>query len=220
MSRMSSPDALDLPDTPRWLEAHDLARHPEHWRRDLGPGGCIALSASVDPIIVVFGGVPRAAVMSLADEHPDHTLLLVEPISNRACTRARIFTLPDPRSLPELDGATLLAPDTDLTHVPPELQGSLAEAEHVYAVHVDGLPVSFAYASARSDLYFDCAVDTLQAYRQLGLATITASTMIRAELAQGRDPVWCALEDNDGSLRLARKLGFVDSDELWVAAPG
>jgi L-amino acid N-acyltransferase YncA len=43
--------------------------------------------------------------------------------------------------------------------------------------------------------------------------------MIRDERAQGREPVWGADEGNAASLRLAHSLGFVQSDELWVAPP-
>ena len=211
---------LPLPDTPRWVEAHDLTRAAASWRRQLGTGGaCIGLTESVDPIVIVYGNPDDTSLRSLADEFPDHTLLLSHPIRDRICTRAILHTLPDPSTLPDYEGATPLPSDSDLTHLPIELQGELSEAEQVFTVYVDGMPVSFAYASSHSELYFDCAVDTAPGFRQLGLAPIVASTMIRAELAQGRDAVWGALEDNLASLALARRLGFVETDHLWVAAP-
>ena len=61
------------------------------------------------------------------------------------------------------------------------------------------------------------SVDTLPGARQLGLATIVASTLIRDERRHGREPVWGADEHNHASLRLAARLGFVPVDELWVA---
>jgi hypothetical protein len=42
--------------------------------------------------------------------------------------------------------------------------------------------------------------------------------MIRGEQASGRDPVWGADEANVASLRLAKRLGFVPVDEIWVCA--
>jgi hypothetical protein len=46
-----------------------------------------------------------------------------------------------------------------------------------------------------------------------------AAALIRDERAQGREPVWGATEDNVASLRLARRLGFVATDELWLVTP-
>jgi hypothetical protein len=53
--------------------------------------------------------------------------------------------------------------------------------------------------------------------RQIGLATIVAAAMIRHERAAGREAVWGADEGNTASLGLAKRLGFVAVDEIWVA---
>jgi hypothetical protein len=41
--------------------------------------------------------------------------------------------------------------------------------------------------------------------------------MIAAERAAGRQAVWGADEGNAASLRLAKRLGFLPVDEVWVA---
>jgi len=200
---------LALPDLPRWIEAHGIAADPTSWQRDGAVGNARA------KLIVITGDADPVA---LAREFPDHTLLTVtEPPLPHA--RALLHTLPDPDTLPELDGAVLLG-DASLDHVPPALADELrAAASPVWAVWVDGEPVCFAYAPWRSARWFDVSVDTLPAARQLGLATIVATAMIRAERTAGREPVWGADEDNVASRRLAHRLGFTEVDAIYVIPP-
>ncbi len=215
---------LALPDLPRWVEAHDLARDPQSWHRE----GVIGHDGGADPVICVYGELPVDTVLALANEHPQHTLLLprerddLAMVLPRPVVRAIIHTLPDPDTLPDYEGAEPLPDDASLVHLPEDLRAELEDARKratVWTAWVDGIPSSFAYASALSAAWFDIGVDTVPGARQLGLATIVASTMIRAERESGREPVWGATEDNIASLRLAARLGFVAVDELWVAAP-
>lgn len=208
---------LDLPDEPRWVEAHGIAADPASWQRALGTGGAVGSDRA--RLVVAYGEVDPALLHALAAEFASHTFLVVTEelaatLGRRAC-RAILHTLPEPDALPDLEGAVLLP---DVSQVPSPLADELRDAR-VWAAYVDGTPVSFAYAPWRSARWFDVSVDTLSGSRQLGLATIVASAMIRDERAQGREPVWGADENNAASLRLARRLGFVAADELWVAAP-
>jgi hypothetical protein len=149
---------------------------------------------------------------------------VVAALRTRGVERAILHELPDPSVLPDVEGAAPLgdaALDQVLGHIPPALAAELAWAKTrgpVWAAWVDGAPVSFAYAPWRSGKWFDVSVDTLTGARQLGLGTIVASAMIRDERAKGREPVWGADEDNAPSLRLAKRLGFVQTDEIFVAA--
>lgn len=223
--------ALPLPDEPRYVEAHGLAAEPTSWQRALGAGGCVGSDDGSEPLICVWGDAPVDEVVALANEHPEHALLLprertdlVDALrsAGREVTRAILHTHPDPDALPDYEGAAPLPIDVDLSGLPAELRHELdAVRAHrtIWATWVDGEPVSFAYAPTHSAKWFDVSVDTVPGARQLGLATIVASTMIRAERAQGREPVWGALEDNVASLRLASRLGFEPVDELWVAEP-
>lgn len=140
----------------------------------------------------------------------------------RPVERAILHVLRDPTRLPELDGAVPLPADAALDAVPPPLAAELAWARRrgpVWCAYVDGAPASFAYAPWRSPAWFDVSVDTLASARQLGLATVVASAMIRDERARGREPVWGADEDNAASRGLAGRLGFEPVDEIWVSAP-
>ena len=218
---------LALPDVPRWIEAHGIAADPAGWRRTLGDG--LALGHDASRLIVIGGEADAPAVRALVAEHPRHTVLVAAEredlvatlrASDRIVGRAILHTLAAPAGLPELEGAEPLPADAPL---PAPLADELARARHggrtIWSAWVDGEPVAFAYAPWRSARWFDVSVDVLPGARQLGLGTLVASAMLRDERAQGREPVWAADEANVASLRLARGLGFVASDELWVA-PG
>jgi GNAT acetyltransferase-like protein len=212
---------LDLPDVPRWVEAHGIANDPDGWRENLGDG--FALGHDAARLIVVAGDVTAEAVATLAAR--PHVILveredLALALRGRRVERAVLHTLPDPSALPDFEGAEPL--DLAQAPAPPALADELAWAGKratIWAAWVDGEPVSFAYAPWRSAAFFDVSVDTLPGARQLGLATIVASAMIRDERAHGREPVWGADEGNFASLRLAKRLGFEPVDEIWVCAP-
>jgi hypothetical protein len=216
---------LELPDVPRWIEAHGIAADPASWRREIGGG--FALGSDPARLVVVAGDADAAGVAALAREVPSHTMLFaieradLASASGRGVVRALLHTLPDASELPELEGAAPLPADASLAHVPEALAAELASVRAqrtIWAAYLDGVPVSFAYAPWRSARWFDVSIDTLPASRQLGLGRLVAAAMIRDERAQGREPVWGADEGNTASLRLAHSLGFVKVDELWVAA--
>ncbi len=219
--------SLDLPDVPRWIEAHGIAVDPEAWREPLGAGSALGHDAA--KLVVIVGEADAAMAAELARERPHHTLLFAierEDLAaalrraDRTIERAILHELKDPSQLPDLEGAAPLG-DEPLDDVPPALAAELAWAKRrgrVWAAFVDGGAASFAYAPWRSAKWFDISVDPLAGARQLGLATIVASAMIRDERAQGREPGWGADEDNVASRQLAKRLGFEPTDELWVAA--
>src|SRR2546428_793631 len=75
---------------------------------------------------------------------------------------------------------------------------------------VDRRLVAIAITSARTARHADVGVATLAPWRRRGLATAAASLVTRAVQAAGQTPVWSCGEDNLASLRVARKLGFVE----------
>jgi len=219
--------SLDLPDVPRWVEAHGIAADPDGWLERVGAGAIVGHDPA--KLVVVIGDAEATAIAEVARERHHHTLLFAierEDIAaalrgaERVVERALLHELSEPDALPDFEGAQPLG-DTALDHVPTALAAELAWARAkatVWAAWVDGAPVSFAYAPWRSDKWFDVSVDTLADSRQLGLATIVATAMIRDERSRGREPVWGADEGNAPSLRLAKRLGFERVDELWVSA--
>jgi len=216
---------LDLPDEPRWVEAHGIAADPEGWRVELGPG--FAVGHDRMRLIVVAGEADAVPVVELARRKAEHTLLVTSDElaaalrggAGRPVERALLHTLPDPDALPDLDGAVPLTGDPPPGPLADELAFARSRGATIWTVRVDDAPVSFAYAPWRSARWFDVSVDTLPEARQLGLATIVAAAMIHDERAHGREPVWGADEHNRASLGLARKLGFQSVDEIWVSPP-
>jgi hypothetical protein len=219
---------LELPDEPRWVEAHGIAADPAGWRRSLGDGFAVGHDAA--RLVVVASDADDDAVIALARELTTHALLVADDdlaaalrSADRTSARAILHTLPEPDALLELDGAIRLPLDAELAHLPApladELRWARSRSKSIWTAYVDGAPVAFAYAPWRSTRWFDVSVDTLPSARQLGLATIVATAMIHDERAAGREPVWSADEANAPSLRLAAKLGFVAVDEIWIAPP-
>lgn len=222
MSSLSPPPpSLELPDLPRWVEAHGLLADPRSWI-ERWPGGA-AIGNPEDELAVICGEPELWLVEELAARTPGYHLLSGHPLElpRRSRVRARLHTLPEPIEDP-LEMVSLLTPEHSLDHVPEPLRRELRRAlgrHPVWAAWVDDAPVSFAYAAWRSPAYFDLSVDTLRPFRQLGLGALVARRLIAAETAQGRAPVWGATEDNHASLRLAASLGFLEVDALWVYGP-
>jgi hypothetical protein len=227
MKAPGSGGAVELPDEPRYVEAHGIAADPTSWRRDLGSG--FALGHDGAQLIVVCHDADADALLALAAASPRHTFLVISDDlaaalrgTGRTVERAILHTLPDPSRLPDLEGAAVLPAEASLAHLPAALAAELGAARahgDVWAAWVDGMPVCFAYAPWRSPRWFDISVDTVASARQLGLGTMVAAAMIRGERALGREPVWGADEANAASRALARRLGFTAVDELWVAPP-
>ena len=217
---------MNLPDLPRWVEAHGIAADPASWRQQLGDG--VALGHDRAKLIAIAGDADPEALAALARARPQHAILVelerLELVAalGRPVMRFVLHTLADPDALPDLEGAVPLPAHASLAHLPAPLADEL-EANRatrtIWSAWVDGEPVAFAYAPWRSPAWFDVSVDTLAGARQLGLGTLVASAMIRDERALGRAPVWGADLDNVASRRLAARLGFAPVDEIWVAPP-
>ncbi|MEO6772212.1 MAG: GNAT family N-acetyltransferase [Kofleriaceae bacterium] len=207
--------ALDLPDVPRWVEAHGIAADPDGWRTPVGGG--YALGHDAAQLIVLAGEIDPAEAAAFRAGYPRHTYLFardeLRPAFARS-ERAILHTLLDPDALPALEGAVVF------TGEPPDAELAWAATRGpIWSAYVDGVASAFAYAPWRSATLFDVSVDVVPAGRQLGLGTIVAAAMIRDERTRGREPVWGADEGNLASLRLAKRLGFAPVDELWIAPP-
>jgi hypothetical protein len=216
---------IELPDEPRWVEAHGMAGDPASWRRALGHGFAIGNDAA--QLVVVAGDADPAGVIALGRELTPHAVLVTTEelasalgVAGRVVERVIVHTLADPDELPDLEGAVLLPAGTALLDVPGPLARELASARGpIWTVVVDGQPAAFAHAPWRSARWFDVAVDTLPGLRQKGLGTLVAAALIRDERRRGGEPVWAADSGNAASLRLAHRLGFQPMDEIWVAPP-
>jgi len=146
-------------------------------------------------------------------------------ISSQSKTPVRflddIYRIPRGRVLPfENESVHLLRLDelTLLEALPREaqpigfwgaLRTSLVDGLVVGAI-AEGKAVATSFVAARGQRYVDIGVYVLENYRRRGLATAAASLVARSAQSDGLIPVWSCSSDNLASLKLARRLGFVE----------
>ena len=223
--------AQRLPDLPRWVEVRALLRwgRCEIYGLEESPALACAIRDPATGLVGVVGtpsvdAIREAAERSLSREPviapPEQEAHVSRALPDWTRARAVLHTLPDfsrlPAPLP--DAVRFLGP-AEIRH--PSIPETLAReleigADHspVAATFVDGQPVSFAYAGSITESLFDVAIDTLPEHRRRGYAALCVSHLIRHMHERGQQPVWGATTENTASANLARKLGFVPTDEL------
>jgi len=222
-----------LPDIPRWVEA----------RASLATGAC-EVFGDLDTVrsrfvfqdhdagyVFVIGEPNPAAVLASVACQGRRLGLIAEqsraPAIQKILTewsghRAIIGTLADENCLtPPDQGQIGWLDPADLVRIdmPSDLREELQDAARngrIAASLDDGGAVSFCYAGSVTEIWWDVAIDTLPLYRRKGHAARVASFMIRHMTGKQLKPVWGALEQNPASWQLARRLGFVATDELAV----
>lgn len=73
---------------------------------------------------------------------------------------------------------------------------------------VEGKPASTAFASCRTERELEIGIETADGYRGHGYAFDVSAALIAYCLEQGLEPVWACRLENEGSFRLAQRLGF------------
>ena len=91
-----------------------------------------------------------------------------------------------------------------------DLRTSLAKGLVAGAIF-EGKVVATSFIATRGQQYVDIGVYVLENYRRRGLAASAASLVARSVQSDGLIPVWGCGSHNLPSLKLARKLGFVES---------
>ncbi len=129
-----------------------------------------------------------------------HTLTQPVPLHLLSHSHVRLLT---PADLPLLQAA------------PSDLRGSNPEhlLRHTVAAGavINGQLVALAQNYALTEGYGDIGVFTLPQWRGRGLAAATAALVAQWLQQNGRIPVWSCGENNQASLRVAEKLGFVEN---------
>jgi RimJ/RimL family protein N-acetyltransferase len=227
--------ARRLPDIPRLVEARSLllSEDCEIFGLEETPELSLAVRDPSTGSVVVIGRPSRTAVQHavrgiLHDGSlvatPELAPWLAEALPGWTGTRAILHLLREPARLPHVTGnVAFLDPDTiDQLPISKQLRRELhigAEDSPIAAAFVNGQPVSFCYAGSVTESLWDVSIDTLPEHRRRGHAALCAAHMIRHMEAQGKQPVWAAVEENPASWRLAQKIGFAPVDEIALFEP-
>ncbi len=107
-----------------------------------------------------------------------------------------------------------------LQHLPSDTLDELSDVAQdgviIVAAFDGSLPVAFAYVASETETLWDVSIDTLESHRRKGYASAAAIALMHSMMQRGKTAVWGALESNLASQALARHLGFVAVDTLWV----
>ncbi len=223
--------AVLLPDIPRWVETRGLllSGRSEAFAAENGAVDFVVRALN-GKLICIVGKPARhlmeeaisksvAAVEVLAvAENGEH---VASVLPGWRQSPALIHLLPEPIRVAvshEVSFKFLQRPEiTRIREEVPQLSEELLEAltfTEVAAVMVDERPVSFCYAGAETETWWDISIDTLPDYRRRGFAEQCVKFMIIHYLKLGKRPVWGAEESNIASLNLAGKLGFKPVDQV------
>lgn len=124
---------------------------------------------------------------------------------------------PPPTKLLTHTAVRLLTPDDLplLQAAPPELRGPdpahLLQKTAAAGAIIQGQLVAIAQNYALTEGFGDIGVFTLPDYQGRGLAASAAALVAAWLWRNGRIPVWSCGEQNQASLRVAHKLGFVEN---------
>lgn len=217
-----------LPDLPLWVETRDLllwkgSKLIENatrsgfvvWSVEDGSGSVVgepesyalALAASDVPELLAFAGNIDRVRSLLPGFNAELAIVFSAP--------EQLPSAPPHRSR-EISLSEIAAQD----HLPDDLLSELSDVAEdgvpVVAAFDGALPVAFAYVASETESLWDVSIDTIQSHRRQGYAAAAVLHLMRKMRDEGKSAVWGALESNRASASLARRLGFVENDRLWV----
>ncbi|MBI1380314.1 MAG: GNAT family N-acetyltransferase [Planctomycetaceae bacterium] len=219
-----------LPDVPRWVGARCLllnegTRLVENstgdgfvvWSADDGLGAVIG-TPDAELLAEAAREVPE--LLAFADNVERVRLLLPSFEAESASLFSAPISLPSAPPHPCRDVGWIDIASQG--HVPEELREELGDAARQavpIAAAFDGTrAVAFAYVAAETESLWDVSVDTVASHRRRGYATAAVLHLMRRMTAKGKSAVWGALESNLASAEMARRIGFVECDRLWVVS--
>jgi GNAT superfamily N-acetyltransferase len=219
-----------LPDLPRWVEARDLLAS-EASTVVPHPAGDGFVVWSGERGLGVVVGPPDPAVLTRAAHSVPELLAFPENVEavravliEFAAEPATIFRAPAGQPPPPPHPCRRIGPDeiASLDHLAADLHEELSRAARdgrsVVAALDGGVPVAFAYVAAETEALWDVSIDTIPSHRRRGFAAAAALDLMRSMRRRGKTAVWGAAASNPASANLARRLGFVEVDALWVFA--
>jgi RimJ/RimL family protein N-acetyltransferase len=222
-----------LPDLPRWVEARDLllgGACDVFGLRETPELSCLVRDASTESVFVI--GSPDFEAIRASVRANVRGGEVIAPLSEEAriaealpgwrAGRILVHLLGDAPRLPSLQGHEvrfLRAADVGRLDAPADIVDELtsaAENSPVAATFVEQRAVSFCYAASTTETLWDISIDTLPEFQRHGHAALCVTRVIEHMRTLAKEPVWCSVQTNVPSWRLAAKLGFVVVDELVI----
>jgi GNAT superfamily N-acetyltransferase len=235
-----------LPDTAGWIDTRGMllsGRATIIGGDTVGAGFVVRAMSDALAVVSVVGYPAHHLIATAVEDATDMTPVIAQPDNAvhvgqalASCPRSSAGHrwAPERAVLHRLgsESASVLADDVHvrllrgddrLDHLPPGLRFEIGHAHQttpVAAAMADARPVSFCYPCWMTETLWDVSIDTLEGYRRRGLAARAARFMIALMRAEGREPVWGAMESNVASMELARRLGFAPAGEIVVFSRG
>ncbi len=169
------------------------------------------------------GTNPRRFVLELKDEevagyfetkedvekHPRYRFCLADPEHRISECESTENEIPTGYELKEVDAELLSRISGRI--VPSQFWSSaeeFLENGKGYCLVYDGEVAAVSFSAAVSSKQVDVGIETKEAYRRKGLATIVAKQMVSYVKSIGKEPVWDCDAVNAGSKATAEKVGF------------
>jgi len=170
---------------------------------------CVNVPAHLaDELIEPVAAAAGASSMRLLDD-VYHALLQPAPAIPEPCVRL----------LAGQDRGLIVTASTEMIGQGNERLLATLDTGHVAGAVRDGALVALAYTFATSERHADIGVVTHPEWRGRGLATAVSAHVAQAILLDGRTPVWSCGGSNIASLRIAARLGFVETSRRTYLIP-
>jgi len=216
-----------LLDTPQFVETRDLLLWKGSSIIDSQSGDGFVVWSKDDEFGAIVGNVHADAIIKVVSICPE-LLAFAENIdevkkllTGFKIEQASIFTaansIPEPKHICKIIDIDDIA---QMNHLSDDLKEELLDLEDdtptIVATFDDDLAVAFAYVASESETLWDISIDTIENHRRKGFAASAVYSLMAIMQSKNKTAVWGALHSNIASLNLAKKLGFVEVDTLWV----
>ena len=223
-----------LPDGPSWVETRALLLSGTAIVRSAAGGdGAVVLDPAL-PSGFLAGRADAALLRDVAaTAAADFELVVQADAIGAACaalpgwtlSTATVFSLTSPWTTAgdgEATAATVVCAPPDerwLARVPEddEVRFYAAMAEAIALALVDGDVVAAVCAAGDvTETLWDVGIDTVPEHRRAGHGTAAFRALAAHMAAAGKQPVWCAEDDNVASMAMAARLGFAPVDRIGI----
>ena len=217
-----------LPDLPRWVETRALLSSAQAMVAENATRSGFVVWSADDDLGSVVGQPSPEEVVRAADcvsqilAFPENVEQVRAVLGDFQAEPAAVFSapaqMPPLRSHPcRQMGHREVAL---LRHLPTELLDELSDVARggrpIVAAFDGALPVAFAYVASETQALWDVSIDTIASHPRRGYAAAAVVSLMHVMKQRGKTAVWGALASNSASLNLARRLGFVEVDTIWV----